>query len=227
MRNQTPIYPAVQLEHVSRIFGATVGVVQADVEIETGSVTVLRGRNGAGKSTLLRLVATELSPTYGSGHIFGLDLERDRVALRPRLAFVGHATRIYGDLTVRENLRFWTRLVGASQESVTPTLERVDLMDRAGDLGRDLSKGMRQRLALACAIARAPELLLLDEPYSGLDGAGKDMVDELVSETHREGRTVILASHDLSRPSSADRELVMSRGRIVGDDRSTLRSVIG
>ena len=219
--------PAVRLDHVSRVFGPTAAVVQADLEVETGSVIVLRGGNGAGKSTLLRIIATELSPTYGSGSILGLDLEAQRSAIRRRLALVGHATHLYGDLTVEENLHFWTRLAGGSDIGLASALERVELVARADEKTRNLSQGMRQRLALACAIARAPELLLLDEPYSGLDEQGKDMVDELIIETRHAARTVILASHDLSRPTSVDREIRMSRGRIVADDRVSGRVNVG
>ena len=148
---------ALRPNHVSRVFGATAALVQADLEVRTGSVVVLRGGNGAGKSTLLRIIATELSPTYGSGSILGLDLELQRPSIRRRVAFVGHATHLYGDLTVAENLRFWTRLTGTSDIGLTSALERVELEERADEQARNLSQGMRQRLALACATEPANE----------------------------------------------------------------------
>jgi ABC-type multidrug transport system ATPase subunit len=209
--------PAVRLSGITRIFGVTPALVRADLEVPRGEVLLVRGPNGAGKSTLLRVIATVLSPTYGSGSAFGFDLVRDRAEIRARMELIGHRTRLYEDLTGRENLRFWCRLYGIDAAPVGEVLDRVELGPDADARVAGYSQGMRQRVAVARALLRRAELLLLDEPYAGLDDAAKATVDDLVSETKERGDTVILATHDRTRGGSAHRTIYVEGGRIVPD----------
>ena len=209
--------PAVRLSGITRIFGVTPALVRADLEVARGEVLLVRGPNGAGKSTLLRVIATALSPTYGSGSVFGFDLVRERAEIRSRMELIGHRTRLYEDLTGRENLRFWCRLYGIDDAPVDEVLERVELGHDAHAPVAGYSQGMRQRVAVARALLRGAELLLLDEPYAGLDDAAKAIVDGLITATNARDGTVILATHDRTRGGGAHRTIYVDGGRIVPD----------
>ena len=207
---------AILLSGVTRVFGVTPGVVRVDLRVDRGETVLIRGSNGAGKSTLLRIVATAISPTYGSGSVLGFDLEREREEIRHRTELMGHRTRLYEDLSGAENLRFACRLFGIDPAGVSEAMERVGLTDVAGERVRGYSQGMRQRVAVARAILRAPELLLLDEPYAALDAEAKELVDEVVGEVMERGGTVVLATHDPTRGGMAGRTVLMEAGRVVG-----------
>jgi heme exporter protein A len=207
--------PAVQLNSVTRVFGFVPALVRVDLRVERGETLLIRGPNGAGKTTLLRLVATALSPTYGSGSVFGFDLVKGRDQIRRRTELLGHRTRLYEDLTARENLRFACALYELEPGGVPAVLDRVGLLDAADERVRGYSQGMRQRLAVARALLRTPDLLLLDEPYAGLDAEAKDVVDQAIREAGVAGRTVILATHDPSRGEMAARTVFMEGGRLL------------
>ena len=194
----------------------TPALVRVDLRVEPGETLLLRGPNGAGKSTLLRLIATLLSPTYGKGKVLGFDLVDERDRIRPRMELLGHRTRLYEDLTARENLVFACRLYEADRSAVGPALERVGLTEAADERVRAFSQGMRQRVAVARALIRSPDLLLLDEPYAGLDSGAKEVVDSAIADARTGGRTVILATHDQTRGGMADRTVFMDGGRVVG-----------
>jgi heme ABC exporter ATP-binding subunit CcmA len=206
---------AVDLVGVTRLFGAVPAVVRVDLRVERGETVVLRGPNGAGKTTLLRIVATALSPTYGRGSVLGLDLVGRREEIRRRCDLLSHRTRLYEDLSAAENLSFWCRLLGLPTEGVDAALERVGLLEAARERVRGFSQGMRQRLAVARTVLRRPEVLLLDEPYTGLDAEARHAVDDLVREARREGRTAVLATHHPSPEGVHAREIHVDGGRIV------------
>jgi heme ABC exporter ATP-binding subunit CcmA len=206
---------AVDLVGVTRLFGSVPAVVRADLRIERGETVVLRGPNGAGKTTLLRIVATSLSPTYGGGTVLGFDLGREREQIRRRAELMSHRTRLYDDLTAAENLTFWCRLLGLDPTEVAAALDRVGLLESAAERVRGFSQGMRQRLAVARTILRRPALLLLDEPYTGLDAEARHAVDDLVREAAREGRTSVVATHHPIPEALEHRELHLDGGRIV------------
>jgi heme exporter protein A len=206
---------AVELSNVTRLFGSSPAVVRVDLSIDEGETVLLRGPNGAGKTTLLRVIATALSPTYGSGAVFGLDLVREREGIRRRTELLGHRTRLYEDLSPQENLLFTCRMFGVDRERVMPSLERVGLSRVCDERVRGFSQGMRQRVALARVLVRRPDLLLLDEPYSGLDEDAKDLVDDVVRETTTGSGTVVLATHDASRGGFASRTLRMETGKLL------------
>ncbi len=209
--------PAIALDGVTRMFGVIPGVVRVDLRVEPGEVVLIRGPNGAGKSTLLRLIATALSPTYGGGRVHGFDLLREREEIRRRTELLGHRTRLYEDLTAEENLRFACAMHTISPAGVGEALERVGLADVSGERVRGFSQGMRQRVAVARALLRRAALLLLDEPYAGLDAEAKDVVDGAVLDARAAGRTVVLATHDPTRGGLASRTVFMDVGRIVPD----------
>ncbi len=179
----------------------------------------MQGPNGAGKTTLLRACAGLVPITSGEAEVLGADLRRDRRAVRRRVGLLGHATFLYDDLTVAENLVFAAK-AAAVHDPVTKAdraMERLGLGGRLRDLAvSKLSAGQRRRVALASIVARRPELWLLDEPHAGLDAAGRDLLDGLIREAVRDhAATVLLASHELERTSSlADRRVTLAGGRV-------------
>jgi heme ABC exporter ATP-binding subunit CcmA len=185
-----------------------------DLDVQSGEIVLLAGPNGAGKTTLLRLIAG-LVPMYsGEGEVFGTDLTVDRRSARRNLALVGHETFCYDDLTVRENLSFVARASGGDGEDAEPTIERLGLGAVAGLTYRKLSAGQRRRLALGAALVRDPQLLLLDEPHAGLDAEGRAVLHEIVAAAPEEGRTVLMASHELDLARTlATREVRVDSGR--------------
>jgi ABC-type multidrug transport system ATPase subunit len=197
----------------------------ADLDVEAGEIVLLAGANGAGKTTLLRLCAGLLPLRSGHAEVLGVDLAVDRRAIRRSLSLVGHETFCYDDLTVRENVHFATRAAGRSAADADCALERLGL-ERVHRIthGR-LSQGQRRRVALAIALARDPQLLLLDEPHAGLDEQGRAVLDDVVRAAPGEGRTVLVASHELHRARPlATREVRISAGQ-VHDTSATLHAV--
>jgi ABC-type multidrug transport system ATPase subunit len=193
-------------------FPALAGV---DLDVEAAEIVLLAGANGAGKTTLLRLCAGLLPLRAGSAEVLGVDLAVDRRTFRRSLAFVGHETFCYDDLNVRDNIRFATRAAGHSAADADAALERLALQRVAPVVHGRLSQGQRRRVALAIALARDPRLLLLDEPHAGLDEESRAVLDEIVRAAPSEGRTVLLASHELDIARKlATREVRISAGQM-------------
>ncbi|MGZ6934948.1 MAG: heme ABC exporter ATP-binding protein CcmA [Acidimicrobiia bacterium] len=195
-------------------FPALAGI---DLDVEAGEIVLVTGPNGAGKTTLVRLLAGLTAPHSGEAEVFGHSLFDDRRAARARTALVGHETYCYDDLTAAENVRFFARAAGIrDDDAVRDALDRVALGPAADVVHRGLSAGQRRRLALAVALVRDPELLLLDEPHAGLDATGREVVAAAVRAAPAEGRTVVMVSHEVevARPL-ATREVRVDGGRVV------------
>ena len=194
-------------------FPALAGI---DLEVAAGEIVVLRGPNGAGKTTLLRLCAGLLPVARGEAAVLGHDLtnSRQRRDLRSRVGLLGHATGLYDELTVADNVRFWGRAAGAPAADIDAALTACGLDGRLADLVvARLSAGQRRRTSLACLLSRRPELGLLDEPHAGLDQEGRDLLDGLVRLAVASGATVLLASHELERAEAlADRMVTIVGG---------------
>jgi heme exporter protein A len=205
---------AVRLSRVTRLFDGLAAVSQVSLEIAGGETVWLRGWNGSGKTTLLRLIATAISPTFGGGSVLGFDLQTERSAIRARTDLLSHETRLYGDLTAAENLRFACSLYDLDARLAGAALERVGLDEVAAVRAGSFSQGMRQRLALARCLMRVPALILLDEPYAALDVDARVVVDELLMTAHAGGQTVVVASHEAPPAQLIDREVMMDGGRV-------------
>jgi heme ABC exporter ATP-binding subunit CcmA len=208
---------AVRLRSAVCLLGRYPALAGVDLDVSDGEVVLLSGANGSGKTTLLRLVAGLVPLHSGSGEVLGHDLARDRRAARRDLALVGHETFCYDDLTVHENLRFAARSGGRPAGSSDAAMQRVGLARQADVTHGRLSAGQRRRLALAVALAREPRLLLLDEPHAGLDAEGRAVLDAVITAAPAEGRTVIVASHEVGRARAlAGREVALEAGRAHG-----------
>jgi heme ABC exporter ATP-binding subunit CcmA len=206
---------AVRLRSAVCLLDRYPALAGVDLEVDEGEVVLVSGANGAGKTTLLRAVAGLVALHSGTGEVLGHDLTRDRRAARRELSLVGHETFCYDDLTVGVNLRFAARAAGSTAEAADEAMERVGLARQRDVTHTRLSAGQRRRLALALALARQPRLLLLDEPHAGLDTGGRDVVDAVTSSAPVDGRTVVLASHELERARGlVHREVVLTAGAV-------------
>jgi len=187
---------ALELEGLSRRFGEREALDDVSLTLEPGQTLVVFGPNGAGKSTLLRVLSTLLRPSAGHARVFGHDVVKEGWAVRGRIGFLGHQPLCYEDLTARENLEYHARLHGLRrpQRRIDELLAATGLAGRAGDRVATFSRGMLQRLAVCRAVLHDPELLLLDEPRSGLDPAAAETVEPLIG--RGSGRTRVVASHD-------------------------------
>ncbi len=192
--------PAVRLRAAVCLLGRFPALAGVDLEVAPGELVVLRGPNGAGKSTLLRALAGLVPVVDGEAVVLGHDLRVDRRSARPRIGLIGHASGLYDDLTVADNVRFWCRASGAPAVDSAAVTDALALWGVAGRLagvvcGR-LSAGQRRRVALALLTARWPDLWLLDEPRAGLDADAQVTLDDLLARARAAGTTVIVASHD-------------------------------
>jgi len=183
-----------------------------------GEFVALLGPNGAGKTTLLRVFAGLLRPTSGIVTVAGCLLPLQAMDLRTRLGVVSHQPLLYGDLTAAENLRFYGQLYGVAHLSarIEALLALTGLETVRNDLVRTFSRGMQQRLAIGRAMLPDPQVLLLDEPHTGLDQDACVMLDQTLSQVAGQGRTLLMASHDLARSAAlASRVDILVRGQII------------
>lgn len=208
----------IEVRKLVKRFGLKTVLRGVDFRVEPGEFVALLGPNGAGKTTFLRILASLSRPTIGEVQIAGYRLPAQASAVRRRLGVVSHLPLLYGDLTAEENLHFYGRMYGVQDldKRVAEVLDLVGLALRRRDLVRTFSRGMQQRLAIARAVLHDPEVMLFDEPHTGLDQDACAMLDTVLKEVAARGRTVVMTSHDLARAADlASRFDVLSRGVIV------------
>jgi len=207
----------IKVRKLIKRFGLKTVLRGLDFHVEQGEFVALLGPNGAGKTTFLRILASLSRPSMGGVSIAGYRLPDQASAVRRRLGVVSHLPLLYGDLTAEENLRFYGRMygVGKLNQRVEEVLELVGLTARRRDLVRTFSRGMQQRLAIGRAVLHDPDVMLFDEPHTGLDQDASAMLDTVLREVAARGRTVVMTSHDLARAADlASRFDILSRGVI-------------
>lgn len=190
------------------------------MQVQRGEFVTLFGRNGAGKTTFLKIAATLMRSTQGKLVVEGLDINEEPEKVRSKIGFLSHNTYIYRDLSPLENLRFFARIYGVpdADSRIPKLLERVGLKRRANDPVRAFSRGLQQRIGIARVFLHNPSLVLLDEPYTGLDANAVEMLDNLLDETVQAGHTVILTTHDIEHGlRAATRAAIIDRGKLVFD----------
>jgi heme exporter protein A len=232
----------IELRKLTKAFGRKIALRGLDLRVAPGESLVLFGPNGAGKTTLIRILSSLSRPTSGAVYIGGLDLKTHAEGIRRHLGVVAHAPLLYDSLTAEENLRFFGRLYGVAdlEARVTLLLEQVGLAARRRDLVRIFSRGMTQRLSIARALLHDPEILLLDEPDTGLDPQAAEMLHRLLAQLSGRSsgphpapsalpsgvlasaatttRTIVTITHNLERGLAlADRVVILANGRIVYD----------
>jgi heme exporter protein A len=205
----------IKVHKLVKRFGSKTVLRGLDFEVKQGEFVALLGPNGAGKTTFLRILASLSRPTLGTVQIAGHLLPAQASAVRACLGVVTHQPLLYGDLTAEENLQFYGRMYGIvdMKSRLEDVLDKIGLAARRRDLVRTFSRGMQQRLAIGRAILHDPEVMLFDEPHTGLDQDACDMLDKLLKDVAGRGRTVVMTSHDLARVENlASRFDVLSRG---------------
>jgi len=215
---EVPALSSVEVRGLVKSFGGKVALDGVDLDVGEGEFLTLVGPNGAGKTTLIRILATLTRPTRGSVRVAGYDLAREGAEARRHIGLASHQTLLYGDLSAEENLRFYGRMyeVPELEERITALLQRVGLDHRRHDPVRTFSRGMQQRLSIARALLHDPAILLLDEPYTGLDQQAAEVLREVLAALLGRARTVLMTTHNLERGLElCDRAAILVNGRIV------------
>jgi len=214
-----PDFDRIQLTDVSRHFGRRRALARVSLTARAGDIVGLLGPNGAGKSTLIGILATLVAPTTGEVR-FGDINASGHDALRHRIGLLAHELHLYPELTAQQNLVFFARLYGLdAREAVPAALERAHLTDRAHDEVSEFSRGMRQRLALERALLHRPRLVLLDEPFTGLDDHAVGLVTDRLRRLAADGCIVVMATHDLDLADGlVTRVAVIRNGRLISDE---------
>ena len=208
----------VRIQGVTKRFGKVLALRGVDLQLERGRCLGIFGPNGAGKTTLLKIMALLSRPSSGTVSIAGFDAVREADKIRPLLGVLSHRTFLYGHLTGLENLQFYGRMFGVKRlgDRVHEVLQAVGLESYAQQLVRTYSRGMQQRLAIARAILHQPQLLLLDEPYTGLDQHAAAHLQALLQQWRQTERTVIMSTHNLQRGLElCDDIAIQDRGKIM------------
>ena len=213
----------ISVKKLVKRFGLKTVLRGLNFEVQPGEFVALLGPNGAGKTTFLRILASLSRPSLGDVRVAEYQLPKEAAQVRARLGVVSHLPLLYGDLTADENLRFYARMYNLpnAEARITEVLEMVGLENRRRDLVRTYSRGMQQRLAIGRAVLHDPDVILFDEPYTGLDQDASSMLDSVLKTVAAQGRTVVMTSHDLARAEElATRFDVLSRGVIAASART-------
>jgi len=203
---------------VTKSFGNIQALRGIDLKVKKGEFVTVFGPNGAGKTTLIKLLATLTKPTSGKVSIANHDIKKEPDKVRALIGVISHDPYLYGNLSALENIGFFASLYGISQpkEKAIQVIKQVGLESRMHDLVRTFSRGMQQRLAVARAIVHGPKILLLDEPYTGLDQHGAKIFGELLKWLKRENRTIVMTTHNLPEGLEiSDRIAILDVGKIV------------
>lgn len=208
----------LSISDLRKSYGGLEALRGVNLELQRGEFLCLFGPNGAGKSTLLKIMATLLRPTAGQIRVLDYDLREQPEEYRSQLGMVSHQSFLYQDLTALENLEFYAALYGVNQprERALELLGQVNLTDRADMLAANLSRGMQQRLTIARALVNDPALLLLDEPYTGLDEHAASVLRDQLQMLHGRKRTIVMVTHNLRRGMESATQLgILAKGKLV------------
>ncbi len=217
----TPTY-LIDIQELVKAYDLMPVLRQLTLQITRGEFVALLGPNGSGKSTLLRMLCGLSRPTAGIIRVGGWELPREAAAVRAQIGLVSHKSLLYDNLSAYDNLRFFARLYNLPshqiEERIRKLMTQVGLSKRTHDLVRTFSRGMLQRLSIARALIHTPEILLLDEPYTGLDQDASSVLDTLLKSAQAEGHTILMTTHDLNRAAVLPtRIIILSRG-VIGYD---------
>jgi ABC-2 type transport system ATP-binding protein len=215
---------AIRAERVCKHFGDVRAVDEVSLEVDCGTVFGFLGPNGAGKTTTMRMLTGVLKPDSGSVHINGIDIAADPIQAKQHIGVIPENSSVYGDLSARENILLTGKFYGISRNEcrvrADELLRTMGLADRGDDPVRRFSKGMKQRVSIACAIVHNPGILFLDEPTEGLDVQSKKMIYETIGEIKKDGRTVFLTTHNIEEANTICGVVgIINRGKMVTVDK--------
>lgn len=209
---------AIQVEHLTRRFGAFVAVDDVSMDVKTGEVFGFLGSNGAGKSTTIRMLCGLLRPSSGRAVVGGVDVGRDPEGVKRRIGYMSQKFSLYEPLTVDQNIAFYAGLYGVTGERLTArrnfVLDMAGLRGREAQFARTLSGGWRQRLALGCALLHEPPILFLDEPTGGVDPEARREFWRLIRSLADQGTTVLVTTHHLEEAAQCDRLAIIHAGQL-------------
>lgn len=214
---------AITARGLAKSYGFNGVLSGLDMDVSAGEVLAIFGPNGSGKTTLLRVLATLTRPDSGRVVINGFDFAKDAALVRSTIGVVMHASLLYGDLTGRENLRFYGRMFNLAgiEKRINDVAERMNVAHRLDDKVRDLSHGLRKRVSFARALLHRPKLLLLDEPETGLDQNTLAIFESLLADYREVGGSVVMTTHSLERGLAlSDRVAILGGGKFVFVDSS-------
>jgi ABC-2 type transport system ATP-binding protein len=215
------VTPAVITRGLTKRFGRIVAVDHLDLTVRAGELYGFLGPNGAGKSTTLRMLCGILEPSEGQGHVLGIDLRQDPERVKSAIGYMSQRFSLYDDLTVEENLTFYTRVYMVPRAERAGRIERMlrlaDLVGRERQLSGQLSGGYRQRLALACALVHAPRLIFLDEPTAGVDPVSRRTFWALIRRLADEGTTILVTTHYMDEAELCDTLGFIYQGRLIAE----------
>ena len=214
---------AIEADHLFKSFGSVAAVEDVSIEVKEGGIFGFLGPNGAGKTTTIRLLTGVLSPDAGSVRIGGVDMHRDPLAAKLKMGVIPENSTVYGDLTAEQNILWTAKFYGLDrstrEQRADEILSRLGLSERRGDLVRTFSKGMKQRISIACAIVHSPRVLFLDEPTVGLDVQSRRLVIDTVRHMNEEGSTIFLTTHNIEEANALCTTVsIINRGKIVATD---------
>lgn len=209
---------AVEITEVSKRYGYLQALKSVSLEIAASEFLVFSGHNGAGKTTLLKIIATHISPSSGTVKIFGADAFKNGGETRRRIGLVTHESFLYDELTVRENLLFYAKQFGAGEEDFLATVDFLGLKRWYNVYVKQLSHGLRKRADIVRALIHNPDLILLDEPFSGLDTKTCDVLVDYFKSHEGKGKTLLISSHSLEWSKKiCDKGILLDKGKIVGE----------
>ncbi len=213
---------AVSIRNLSKAFGKTPVLKALDFDLRKGEFAVVFGPNGAGKTTLLKLISTLMEPTAGSIFVYGFNAAEEPEKVRKEIGMLSHDSYLYGELTAKENLHFFGQMYGIGKQELEERIELflndVGIKGKADERVSTFSRGMKQRLSIARSLLHRPSLLLLDEPYTGLDPSASLVFEKLLNSQAFAGSSKIMVSHDLERGFAlCDRVLILNSGKFVYD----------
>lgn len=214
---------SVEMRGIGKRFARQWTLAHVDLLIGSGETVALFGKNGSGKTTLLKIIATLLAPTTGQVKVLGYSPGEDRRLLRKRIRLLGHEKQLYSSLTVLENLRLVAGIRGVGEAGderrvFSPILERLDMLAYAGRRVNELSEGMKKRVVLGRLLIGEADLILLDEPHPTLDKEGREILNQLILDWRKEGKTLMIASHDHEQTLTHASRLLVIRDGCIGYD---------
>ena len=211
-------------DKLKKTYGNLDALKGVTLNIRKGEFYTLFGPNGAGKTTLIKLLATLTAPTSGTLRVSALDAEREVKTIRSNIGVISHDAYLYENLTALENIIFFAELYGLDdiENKARTVIDQVGLGSRLNDLVRTFSRGMKQRLTVARSIVHNPQILLLDEPYTGLDLAGAQIFGNMLADLKNQGRTILMTTHNIDEGLDlSDRVGILFNGKIVFEGSSS------